>query len=80
MDIVWEGKDIEERGFDVNTGKVIIEIDPKYFRPAEVDLLLGDATKANTILNWKPTVKFKELVKIMMEHDIKTGGRSLMGT
>ena len=59
---------------------MIIEVDSKYFRPAEVDLLLGDATKAKTILGWEPKVKFKELVKRMMQHDIKTGGKSLIGT
>lgn len=80
MEIKWFGRGVEEVGFDVNTGKKIISIDSKYFRPAEVDLLLGDATKAKNILNWQPNVKFKELVKIMMEHELKTGGRSLMGT
>lgn len=80
MDIEWQGSGIDEKGIDKNTGNVIIEIDPKYFRPSEVDLLLGDSTKANTILNWKPKTKFKELVKIMMEHDIKNGGKSLIGT
>ena len=58
-----------EVGVDMKTGKTIIKIDPKYFRPAEVDLLLGDATKAATKLGWMPTVKFKELVKIMTQAD-----------
>lgn len=71
MDMVWKGKGLKERGIDKKTGKVIIEIDPRYFRPAEVDVLVGDYTKARIALGWKPKVKFKELVKIMMEADLK---------
>lgn len=70
MDIVWEGTGLYEKGIDKNTGKTIIEIDPKYFRPAEVELLLGDATKAKEKLGWEPKVRFKELVKIMMEAEL----------
>lgn len=80
MNIEWTGEGINEKGIDKNTGKIIIEVDKKYFRPAEVDLLLGDPSKAINILGWKPKVKFKELVKIMMLHDIETGGKSLIGT
>ena len=80
MNIEWNGEGVNEKGIDKNTGKVIVEVDPKYFRPAEVDLLLGDPTKSKNELGWEPKVKFKELVKIMMEHDIKTGGKSLIGT
>ena len=61
----------DEIGVDKNTGKIVVEFDHKYLRPTEVDLLLGDATKARTILGWEPKVKFKELVKIMMEYDLK---------
>ncbi len=71
VDFYWEGSGVNEIGYDRKTGKVIIEIDPKYFRPTEVDLLIGDYTKAKTILGWEPKTKFKELVKIMMEHDLK---------
>ena len=71
VEIEWKGSDINEIGIDKNSGKVVIEIDPKYFRPTEVDFLLGDYTKAKTILGWEPKVKFNELVKIMMEHDLK---------
>ncbi len=67
FDIVWQGSGKDEKGIDKNTGKTIIEIDERYFRPAEVDLLLGDATKAKNILGWEPKVKFKELVAIMCE-------------
>jgi len=70
FDIEWRGDGLKEKGIDKNSGKTIIEIDPKYFRPAEVDLLIGDGTKAKNMLNWEPKVKFKELVKIMVEEGI----------
>ena len=67
----WEGRDVNERGIDMNTGKVVVEIDPKYFRPAEVDQLCGNPTKAQTILGWVPNkTTFEDLVKIMVHHDI----------
>lgn len=71
MDLTWKGKGLKEKGIDKNTGKVIIEIDPKYFRPAEVDILLGDSSKAQNKLGWKPRVKFDKLVNIMVEADLK---------
>ena len=71
MDIQWEGKGVDEKGVDANSGKTIIEIDPHYFRPTEVDLLLGDPTKAEKKLGWKPKVTFKELAEIMVKADIK---------
>lgn len=71
FDIVWEGTGVNEIGIDRNTGKKIIEVNPKYFRPTEVDLLIGDATKAKEKLNWEAKVEIDELVRIMMEHDIK---------
>lgn len=71
MDIVWDGQGLNEKGIDRKTGKVIIEIDPLYFRPNEVDLLLGDSTKAYTVLGWRPKVKFKMLAKLMAEEDFK---------
>ena len=71
FEIVWEGKGIEEKGIDKKTGKIIIEIDPKYFRPAEVDLLIGDYSKVKKDLGWEPKTSFKELVKIMCEEDLK---------
>lgn len=67
MDLEWSGKGAREKGIDKTTGKTIIEIDPKYFRPAEVDLLIGDASKAKRVLGWEPKVKFKELVSIMVD-------------
>ncbi len=71
MKLVWKGKGLKEKGIDANTGKTIIEIDPRYYRPAEVDILLGDYSKAKKHLGWKPKVKFKELIKLMLEADLK---------
>lgn len=69
MEIVWKGRGVKEKGFDKKTRKIIIEIDPKYFRPAEVDVLQGDYSKAKKKLGWKPKIKFKELVSLMTEAD-----------
>ncbi|AIL66188.1 GDP-mannose 4,6-dehydratase (plasmid) [Rickettsiales bacterium Ac37b] len=71
MNIVWEGKGIEEKGYDSVTGKCIVAVDHKYFRPTEVDTLLGDASKAKAKLGWSPKISFKELVKEMILHDLK---------
>ncbi len=70
FDLAWEGEGLNEKGIDKKTGKIIIEIDKMYFRPAEVDLLIGDYSKAKKILGWEPKVKFKELVKIMVEAEL----------
>lgn len=69
IEIEWRGEGLEEQGIDKNTGKVIVKIDPKHYRPSEVDLLLGKAEKAEKILQWKPKTSFKELVKIMIQAD-----------
>jgi GDPmannose 4,6-dehydratase len=69
--IVWEGKEDNEIGRDKKTGKVIVEVDPKFYRPAEVELLLGDPTKAKKKLGWVPKVRFEELVEIMMKADLE---------
>ncbi len=71
FDIVWEGKDENEKGRDKNTGKIIVEVDPKFYRPAEVELLIGSPEKAKKILGWEPKVKFKELVEIMIKADLE---------
>lgn len=72
IELRWEGRGVDEKGIDVATGKVLVEVDPKYFRPSEVDQLLGDPTKARTLLGWNPTrTSFEELVKIMVRHDMK---------
>ena len=65
MNIVWEGEGLNEVGIDKNTGKPIIKVNPKYFRPAEVETLLGDATKAKEKLGWEPKTSFKQLVEDM---------------
>ena len=69
MNLVWSGKGIKEVGIDKRTNKTIIEVDPKYFRPCEVNYLSGDASKAKKLLGWKPKVTFKKLVEIMVKHD-----------
>ena len=72
INIRWEGKGIDEKGIDVATGKVLVEVDPKYFRPAEVEQLLGDPTKAKTLLGWNPTkTSFDELIKKMVHYDLE---------
>ena len=72
IELRWEGKGVEEKGIDVNTGRELVAVDPKYFRPAEVEQLLGDPTKAKTMLGWNPRkTSFTELVKIMVQHDMK---------
>lgn len=75
IDLVWQGEGVEERGINKKTGAVIIEIDPKYFRPTEVDLLIGDYSKAKTKLGWEPKTKFVDLVKIMVEADLAVAQR-----
>lgn len=71
MNIAWKGNDKKEIGLDTKTGKELIKIDPKYYRPSEVELLVGDPTKAKDTLNWEPKVKFNDLVKIMVDADLK---------
>ena len=68
----WEGEGIDEKGIDTLTGRVLVEVDPKYFRPTEVELLRGDPSKAKRLLGWNPTkTSFEELVRIMVKHDMK---------
>ena len=71
MDLIWQRTGLDEKGIDKKTNKTIVEIDSKYFRPAEVDSLVGDSSKAKKELNWEPKMKFKELVKLMVEADYK---------
>lgn len=75
IEIRWEGKDEEEKGFDVATGKCIVAVDPRYFRPAEVETLLGDPSKAKAKLGWVPKTSFQELVSEMMREDMKEAQR-----
>ena len=72
IELRWEGTGVGERGIDVKTGRVLVEVDPKYFRPAEVEQLLGDPTKAKTLLGWNPRkTSFDELVRLMVMHDLE---------
>ena len=71
MDLRWEGTGVEEKGYDKATGKCLVELSEKFFRPAEVDLLLGDSSKARTVLGWKPSTSFEGLVDLMLENDME---------
>lgn len=71
IEIVWNGTGVDEKGIDKATGKVLVDVNPRYFRPAEVELLWGDSTKAETELEWKRKVKFEDLVKMMVDSDMK---------
>ena len=77
INIEWKGKGIDEKGYDPKTGDVLVEIDTRYFRPAEVDTLLGDARKAREKLGWTPAHTFEELVQDMMCHDMEEAEREL---
>ncbi len=78
IDIVWQGQGVEEKGLDRATGKELVHIDPRYFRPTEVDLLLGDAAKAREKLGWRPKITFKELVSMMVREDMKQTERDVL--
>jgi GDPmannose 4,6-dehydratase len=77
MPLEWQGSGVHEKGIDRNTGKIVIEIDPRYFRPAEVDLLLGDPAKAKRELGWEPKTSFSELVGMMTDSDLDLAEREL---
>jgi GDPmannose 4,6-dehydratase len=70
IEIAWEGKGVNEQGIDVKSGRTIVKIDPRYFRPTEVEYLLGDYSKAKEDLNWEPKIHFLDLVREMVEADI----------
>jgi GDPmannose 4,6-dehydratase len=69
--IAWEGEGVNEKGINIANGKIIVAIDPRYFRPTEVETLLGDPTKAKTNLGWKPMIPFKQLVSEMVQTDLE---------
>ena len=71
INITWKGKGIDEKGYDTKTGRQIIAVDPAYFRPTEVETLLGDPTKAKQKLNWTPEITFDRMVKEMVKHDLE---------
>ena len=72
--VEWQGEGVDEKGYDKKTGKLLVDINPRYFRPSEVELLWGDASKAEKELNWKRKVDFKNLVSMMVESDMKLYG------
>src|SRR5690606_24031303 len=74
FEIEWEGEGTEEQGRDRKTGRVVVEVDLKFYRPAEVELLSGDPTKAKQKLGWEPQVKFAALVEMMMKADLELVG------
>jgi GDPmannose 4,6-dehydratase len=75
MSLEWRGTGVHEKGIDAGTGNIVIEVDPKYFRPAEVDLLLGDPSKAKRNLGWEPKVGFDDLVEMMTDADLASAER-----
>jgi len=77
MSLKWEGEGVNEKGIDMATGNALVEIDPRYFRPAEVELLIGDPSKAKAKLGWTPRVQLPELVRMMVANDIKLAEKEL---
>ena len=77
ISITWKGKGKDEKGYDDN-GRCIVAIDPKYYRPAEVETLLGDSSKAKDILGWEPKISFKDLVSEMINEDMKLAKKELL--
>ena len=77
-ELVWSGTGADEKGKDRKTGRVLVEIDPQFYRPAEVNYLCGDATKAADKLGWSPKHTFDELVDDMLQHDIKQVEREIL--
>ena len=77
IDLEWSGEGVSEKGVDVSSGEAIVEVDPRYFRPAEVDTLLGDPTEAEEVLGWRPKTSFSELVREMVENDLKIAQKEL---
>jgi len=78
FDIRWEGKEVQEKGYDTRTGKCIVAVDPRYFRPTEVDALLGDASKAKKDLGWEPKTSFEEMVTEMVAQDLREAERDVL--
>jgi GDPmannose 4,6-dehydratase len=74
----WRGSGVDEHAIDANTGRTVVRIDPRYFRPTEVDTLLGDASKARRQLGWAPKVTFAELVREMVESDWRLAQRDAL--
>jgi GDPmannose 4,6-dehydratase len=75
IEVCWEGSGLDERGVEKGSGKILVEVDPRYFRPTEVDTLLGDSTKARTKLGWKPEISLEQMVSEMVREDLKIAER-----
>ncbi|MEZ5541469.1 MAG: GDP-mannose 4,6-dehydratase [Pseudomonadota bacterium] len=75
IELRWEGRGVEEQGIDVHSGRVLVEVDPRYFRPTEVETLLGDSTKARERLGWVPEITLDEMVAEMVREDLKIAER-----
>ena len=71
LELEWHGTGLEEKGVEARTGRVLVEVDPRYFRPTEVELLLGDPSKAERLLGWKRRVTFEDLVRRMVRYDLE---------
>jgi len=78
MDIEWRGEGIDEKGYDKASGECIVEVDPRYFRPTEVETLLGDPANAKTKLGWVPKITFEQMVQEMMQHDLELAERDAL--
>jgi GDPmannose 4,6-dehydratase len=78
IELVWRGSGLEETGVERGSGRVLVRVDPRYFRPAEVDSLLGDASKARRQLGWEPSISFEELVGEMVEADLELARRDAL--
>ncbi|MGL5257940.1 MAG: GDP-mannose 4,6-dehydratase, partial [Proteocatella sp.] len=78
IQVSWQGEGIEEKGIDQATGKILVEVDPRYFRPTEVELLLGDATKAKEKLGWQPKTTLQELCAMMVKADLVAAKKDLL--
>ena len=74
IDVAWEGEGVDEKGYDAEIGECIVEIDPRYYRPTEVDLLLGDASQAREALGWAPRYDLAEMAEEMVASDIDAAG------
>ena len=76
--IEWRGKGLAEEGVDRGSGRIVVRVDPRYFRPSEVETLLGDPTKAREILGWQCEINFEQLVKEMVAYDLEIGKRDAL--
>jgi GDPmannose 4,6-dehydratase len=71
IDLAWEGEDEDEKGYDADTGRCVVEVDPRYYRPTEVHQLLGEAEKAREELGWTPSTSLEEMAEEMVAHDLE---------